>query len=511
MKALSSKYYLIALILAGIIAYCISEIPGYYINQNRKMLRYLFESGQYSELRRFSQDLSRQVEYQNDIAEWEGRILLEEKQYLKAIKIFEKLADNYPRRYAWWIGFNRIALARAYFGAGKTEEARRELDAAMMMTEAPQVVHQARINAYEFGFLKTSGMTAGKDENPGPDSIPDELWSLYQKDDLSELERSYQIHSQNPQYQDAINHLRGRVLVENWEFAEAIPYLEPLIDGNQRTDWLRGYSCLYLARAYFGSNRRKEARETLEAGKKISSLPKLANETQNLIIRMGFLPEFQAWPVIESENLVCHFSPEFSESEQNEYIASHEQAFSEIQNVFIASLPRKIDIYAWYTKEEAAQMGLPILSFARADLCSVYVHRNASIGHEMTHIVCRYGPGSKARNPFLMEGTAVCFDQTGENKLEKAAAHIIEKKMSTPTVEQLWRSMKGTSDLVAYPFAGCFFHRLLDSFGAESIRALFQTNGNWENAKQLYGQKLLLLSEDFQSDLAKEITRQKQR
>ena len=81
--------------------------------------------------------------------------------------------------------------------------------------------------------------------------------------------------------------------------------------------------------------------------------------------------------------------------------------------------------------------------------------------------------------------------------------------MPVPTVEQLWRSMQGTSDLVSYPFAGCFIRRLIDSFGIERFRELFQTTGDWEEAERLYGPGLLSLINDFQLDLAGEIARQK--
>jgi len=503
------KHPLISLILLGIIAYCISEIPNYQINQNRIKLRNLFLAGKYKELRHFSNELAGQSVYKNDILDWEGRLLLEEKRYTEAVKIFEELAKQYPDRYPWWIGYNRIALARAYFGAGRKDDARKELDAAMLMTEVPQVVYYARASAFEMGFLQTSGTRSSEDDSPAPDIIPAELWTLYKEDRLSQLNDRAQMLQSQPQFSDAINHLRGRILVENWEFSRAVPYLEPLASETVRSDWLRGYSGLFLARALFCSNRREEARKALESVLKITSLPGLTKEARNLMVRSGFSPEFQTWFNIESQNLVCHFSPAFTESERTRFVADHEQAFSEIQKVFIASMPRKLDIYVWDTREEAALMGLPLLSFARGDLCSVYLHRHASIGHEMTHVICRYGPKSLARNHFLMEGTAVCFDFTGENKLEYAAANILKKGMPVPTVEQLWRSMQGTSDLVSYPFAGCFIRRLIDSFGIARFRELFQTTGNWEEAERLYGPGLLSLINDFQLDLAGEIARQK--
>ena len=118
------KHPLISLILLGIIAYCISEIPNYQINQNRIKLRNLFLAGKYKELRHFSNELAGQSVYKNDILDWEGRLLIEEKRYTEAVKIFEELAKQYPDRYPWWIGYNRIALARAYFGAGRKDDAR---------------------------------------------------------------------------------------------------------------------------------------------------------------------------------------------------------------------------------------------------------------------------------------------------------------------------------------------------------------------------------------------------
>lgn len=500
---------MLILFLSGIIAYCVSEIPNYQINQTRKKLRNLFLAGQYQELRRAALELSDQAAYKYDLLGWEGRILLEEKRYKEAIPIFEELAKQYPHRYAWWVGYNRIDLARAYFGAGRQDNARQELEAAMLLTEAPQVVHAARNSAYEMGFLKTNGASSAEADSPGADSIPPELWSLYQEDRLVELDRRCQELATQSQYLDAINHLRGRVLVENWEFSKAVPYLETLTSETGRSDWLRGYSGLFLTRALFCSNRREDAKKALLNVMKIPSLPKVTVEANNLMVRLGFSPEFQKWFHLESTNLVCHFSPAFSETERTAFVTEHEQAFSSIQQVFVASLPQKLDIYVWDTREEAAAMGLPLLSFARADLCSVYVHRGASIGHEMTHVICRYGPKSAARNPFLMEGTAVCFDHTGENKLERLAAHISRLRAPVPTVEQLWHSFKGTADKISYPFAGCFIRRLIDTFGTERFRELFQTSGNWEEATRLYGSAFSSLVDAFQADLAAEIIRQK--
>ncbi len=509
MKAFVMKRPLLVLFLLGITAFFVSEIPRYRINQNRKKLRALFFAGQYQEFRRVACELSGQAAYKDDLLEWEGRILIEERRFTEAIPIFEELAKRYPDRHPWWIGYNRISLARACFGAGRKDYARQELDAAMQMTETPQVVRDARVIAYEMGFLKTTGATSTEEDSPGADSIPPELWFLYKEDRIVELERRCQELATQPQYIDAVNHLRGRILVENWEFSKAVPCLASLTSGTGRSDWLRGYSGLFLARALFCINQREDARKALEEVMKIASIPKLTSEAKNLMVRFGFSPEFRTWTNIESQNLVCHFSPAFAESERTRFVAEHEQAFSDIQQVFVASLPRKLDIYVWNTRKEADLMGLPLLSFARADLCSIYVHREASIGHEMTHVICRYGPKSAARNPFLMEGTAVCFDRTGENKLERAAAHIIRQKAPAPTVEQLWRSMNGTSDQISYPFAGCFIRRLIDTFGPERFRELFQTNGKWEAVTRLYPHEFLSCVDDFQADLAAEIARQK--
>ena len=69
--------------------------------------------------------------------------------------------------------------------------------------------------------------------------------------------------------------------------------------------------------------------------------------------------------------------------------------------------------------------------------------------------------------------------------------------------------MKGTGDKISYPFAGCFIRRLIDTFGPERFRELFQTTGKWEAATQLYGQEFLSSIDAFQADLAAEIARQK--
>jgi tetratricopeptide (TPR) repeat protein len=503
-----AKRFLPVLLLAGFVIYVFSQIPNYRINQNRKKLRALFIAGKYDELRRFSLELSDQAVYKDYLSEWEGRILIEEKRYQEAIPVFEELAKKYPSSYPWWIGYNRIALARAYFGAGMKDLAKKELDAAMCIKEAPQVIRDARIAAREMGFLNTTGAILPED-SPDAGSVLPELWSLYQKDRMVELERRFAELATQSQYIDGINHLRGRILVENREFAAAVPLLEPLTSGTDKADWLPGYSGLYLARAVFGSNRREEAGKALESVLRISSRPKMTIEAKNLMVRLGFSPEFKNWVNVESRNTVCHFSPAFAESERTKYVAEHEQAFADIQQAFVASLPRKLDIYVWNSREEANLMGVPMLSFARPDLCSVYVHREASIGHEMTHVICQYAPKSVARNLFLMEGTAVCFDYTGENKLEKAASGIIRQKIPVPTVEQLWRSMRTVNDRVSYPFAGGFVRRLIDTSGMSRFRELLQTGGEWEDAVQLYGPGLLSLADSFQAELAAEVARQK--
>lgn len=153
-------------------------------------------------------------------------------------------------------------------------------------------------------------------------------------------------------------------------------------------------------------------------------------------------------------------------------------------------------------------MGILRLSFARADLCSVYLKKNASIGHELTHVICRYGALDAYPNPFLMEGVAVSFDFTGEDKFERAVYHMVRLGLKEPlTIKEVWNNFWKVDSYISYPLSGSFMQFILQKWGVKRFREFFNKTGVKSFDKIVDSEFKTIVSE-FENQLRKRMCEQ---
>ncbi len=464
----------------------IDFVKEFQVNRIKKELYYLFESGNFIELKKKFKELEQNSEIGGnkiliDVPFLKGKMLIKEQRFDEAIEVLEKVKaeKNLPD---WLNGFIRISLARAWHGKGDKKQALQQLNDASRFSNAKQIMFWIGQTKKELDLHETDSTQQVPETFGFPaDSVNDESWRLYSSDQYDKLFERDSIKELKPVQRDLVKYLIGRIKVQNWENEAAVKILESVLvkdPENESSDWIIGFSRIYLARAYFCLGNIDKAKTLLLKASKMIQLPQVTKQAKDLILRMGFADEFKSWSLLESSDLRIHYSPAFPESEKEAYLKERQNAFDYIKEVFQAALPRKIDLYVWESEEEAKKMGILRLSFARADLCSVYLRKNASIGHELTHVICRYGALEAYPNPFLMEGVAVRFDFTGEDKLERAVHHMVRLGLKEPvTIKEVWNNFWGVDSYISYPLSGSFMQFIHQKWGDKRFRDFFNKTG----------------------------------
>lgn len=510
------KRIVLLLIAVVCLIVIIDFVKEFQANRMRKELYYLFESGNFTDLKKRIKDFEQNSEIEGrkiliDVPFLKGKMLIKEGRFDEAIEVLEKIKaeKNLPD---WLNGFIRISLARAWDGKGNKKQALQQLDDAMRFSNAKQILYWIDQTKKELGYLETNSTQQVPETFGFPaDNVNNESWELYFSDHYDKLFERAGNKNLKPVQLDLVKHLIGRIKVQNWENEAAVKILESLLvkkSENESSDWIIGFSRIYLARAHFCLGNRDKAATLLLKASKMIKLPQVTKQAKDLILRMGFADEFKSWSRLESSDLRIHYSPAFPESEKETYLKERQNAFNYIREVFQATLPRKIDLYVWVSEEEAKKMGILRLSFARADLCSVYLKKNASIGHELTHVICRYGALDAYPNPFLMEGVAVSFDFTGEDKFERAVYHMVRLGLKEPlTIKEVWNNFWKVDSYISYPLSGSFMQFILQKWGVKRFREFFNKTGVKSFDKIVDSEFKTIVSE-FENQLRKRMCEQ---
>ena len=99
----------------------------------------------------------------------------------------------------------------------------------------------------------------------------------------------------------------------------------------------------------------------------------------------------------------------------------------------------------------------------------------------------------------INEGTAVCFDQTNQDK-EKIVKDWLKTNDRKITINEIWTNFRDYPDALTYPLSGLFVKELIDNFGREKFIAFFG-NQTYDNAKLIFGEKLDKVIKDFENKI----------
>jgi len=332
----------------------------------------------------------------------------------------------------------------------------------------------------------------------GQNSVIDDLWKLYSSHDYeSVLEKAKPLLENEPNNLD-LNSILGRTYADQRNYKYAIPYLDFTVKNDKSNSWQKAWALGYLGTCYYMMQKYDESEKSLNECVNLNSTKNATNDAYGKSLLFGFNEFYKNWKIVETNNFRFHFQ-NMDDIESEKYISLREKAYKEINEFFKGKLPKKIDFYVWESREDARRILKKNLGFANPDFCIVHTHFQQSIGHEMTHVISNFTSAISNKSRFINEGTAVCFDQSSQDKLKPVNKWITTNNKQI-IVKNYWENGNEYAEEILYPLAGLFVRELLDNFGKEKFLEFFK-NQTYENAKSVFGDKLDNVIQAFENKI----------
>ncbi len=326
----------------------------------------------------------------------------------------------------------------------------------------------------------------------------DDLWKLYNAQDFkSVLEKAKPLLENEPNNPD-MNLMMGRSYADLGDFKSAIPFLDLVVKNGSDRSWQKAWALAYQGTCYFMLEDYDNSRQSTEECIKLNVTKNASQYAYKGMLLFGFDSFYANWRIVESDNFRFHFQ-NMSDADIKRYVSTREEAYGNINKFFRSNLPKKIDFFVWNSKEDAQKVLHANLGFADPGACIVHSHFQQTRGHEMAHVISNYSTNMLNKTGLINEGTAVCFDQTNQDKTQmvKDWLKANNKKLS---VADIWANWKNYPDELSYPLAGLFVKELIDNFGREKFIEFFG-NQTYENARSVFGEKLDAVITDFENKM----------
>lgn len=281
--------------------------------------------------------------------------------------------------------------------------------------------------------------------------------------------------------------LLGRALTDKGDYHSAIPYLEFTVSNDHNNSWRKAWALAYLGNIHFRLQDYDRSKKYLQ---ECFDLKATKNVTQFAYIKIqqfGLDDFYKDWKIVESDNFRFHFQNR-SDADIEKYISSREEAFRKINAFFESELPKKIDFFVWNSGDDAKKVLRTNLGFADPNFSIVHSHLKQTKGHEMTHIISNYTTKIIKKTELITEGTAVCFDQTNYDKAQ-IVKEWLKNNQEKVSIRKTWTNWNDFPEELTYPLSGLFVKELIDHFGRDKFIEFFG-NQTYENAKQVFGEKL---------------------
>ena len=334
----------------------------------------------------------------------------------------------------------------------------------------------------------------------GQESIIDDLWKLYNSQEFkSVIEKAKPLLENEPNNTD-LNLIVGRTYAHQANYSKAILYLKVAAENDKNDTWRKAWALNYLGTCCYMIGEYDDSKQYLKECIALNATKNSRNDAIGKNSLFGFHKSFNKWKYIETENFRFYFQ-EMDDNDIKNYTELREEAYVEINNFFESTLPKKIDFFVWKSRRKAKRMLKKDLGFAYPVYCITHSHYEQTIGHEMTHIISHYATNISHKNRFIDEGTAVCFDQSHQDRL-KQVKDWIEKNNKRITVKDYWENVNNHSDEIVYPLAGLFVKELIDNFGRDKFIEFF-CNQTYENAKLVFGVNLDKVIKEFENKINK--------
>ena len=287
--------------------------------------------------------------------------------------------------------------------------------------------------------------------------------------------------------------LLGRIYVDEGKYDSCLYFLQRAIKLDADETWTSGWSHAYLGKAYAELGEREKARVELDRAISINKTRNSVTYAEHQLAQYGLgkaggrgRAEQPNWIKVESDHILFCFQDTINWTENmNTYIEAHERAYKKLAEIFHPALPRKLLLYVWTDKTLAEKLLHQPLGFTDPGKCICNVHRNQTVGHEMTHALSYWGWGEepKARTRFVNEGVAVAFDLDDADKTERAKAAVAGKNLHS--ILEIWEDEAADANLL-YPVAGAFFQYLYRLSTPEQFKR-WMKNQDVADVKRTFG------------------------
>lgn len=328
----------------------------------------------------------------------------------------------------------------------------------------------------------------------GQNPAMDDLVKLYKSQDFqSVIEKAKPILEKDPNSID-LNLIMGRSLTDLGEFKNALTYLQFVATNDKDNSWRKAWALSYLGTCNFMSQDYKKSESSLNECIKLNATKNSTNNAYEQTLLFGFNEFYKTWKIIETDNYRFHFQ-NMSDIEIEKFVSAREKVFSEINDFFKSTLPKKIDFYVWESREDAKNILKTNLGFAKPQFCIVHSHYQQTIGHEITHVVSDFYAKVINKTRLINEGTAVYFDFTYMDRIQ-AVKNVIEEKNVIIDIDSMWQN-NIIEESIFYPIAGAFVEYLIFHGGKDKFLELIK-NQTIENAFKIYGDTLSNWITDFE-------------
>lgn len=322
------------------------------------------------------------------------------------------------------------------------------------------------------------------------DTPVEAVWHLYQQRQLEQVvEEGDALLDERPD-DSALHLVVGRALVDDGQFARAVPYLERANALDTPPTWVSAWALNFLGKAAFALGRYEMARDSFGQSAQLEATRNATRSSRRWLATLGLTPQYNDWPTQETEHLVFRFEPALDEIDQPAFAAVRETAFQAVADTFgVAELPHKVQFFVWSSNEAAREVGLPQLGFARPAYGLIHSRANQTVGHEITHIAVYHGAQPEQRTGLINEGVAVYFDRSGRDRYAAARRALRQHGAESVSIRTLWTDWGAQPSRVAYPVAGAFVQGLIEAKGMPKLRQLAR-HQTLDQAQEIYGDTL---------------------
>ncbi len=220
---------------------------------------------------------------------------------------------------------------------------------------------------------------------------------------------------------------------------------------------------------------------------------------------------YESWKTLKKGGIIFHYLPGSAAEKEIETIASERvEAFFNIQKKLNllkdtsaspdSALDGRIHFYLYPSLEvlyrsTARQSGFAINEASEVHSLWVSEKDHQTPGHELTHLVT-YTAWRNSTQALMGEGLASCLDQDGRD-YRRLGADLDTNGKRVPLAEMMGDAWFKQDPLVAYPESGSVACYLLETYGPEKIKALYQAQDFETNLPDIIGVSLEKLESDW--------------